>query len=265
VIKVNGLAVEHYMPSEKKDSTPVLFCHGTGGGGWIWSNFCEFLSARGWDTYAINYRGHSLSDPLDDLGACCFMDYVDDVEAVVNHLGKDPYLFGHSLGGIIVQKYAEKRNPAKLFLIDSGTCKALTEKLDRGAVIKAMAAKGVSIEEGNLVGIVRDKEKIRNFCFETDLVDEDVLDEYLQHQGWESKQAAMESGSISVDSEKIRCPVYILGKEKGFSSDMPTNQWLKEYYHARDMKIFDPMGHCFMKERNWRDYAVIIEEWLREP
>lgn len=264
VIKVGGLAVEHYIPEENKDHIPILFCHGTGSGSWIWSNFCKYFSSKGWDSYAINYRGHYLSDQLKNLGDCHFMDYVDDVETVVDYLKKAPYLFGHSLGGIVAQKYAERKNPAKLFLIDSGTCKALTMKLDAQAVIKGMAEKGVYVEKGDLVSMTSDLEKLRGFLFAEGLVEEEALKEYVQKHGWESKQAAMESAHTPVDSDKIRCPVYVIGKESGFSSGEPTNQWLAEYYHARDIKVFEPMGHCFMKEKNWEVYARIIEDWLSE-
>ena len=264
ILKVDDLAVEHYIPKGKKHPVPILFCHGTAGGSWIWSNFSEYFSSKGWDTYAINYRGHYLSDPLENLGSCRFMDYVDDVDAVVRFIGKDPYLFGHSLGGIVVQKYAERKNPAKLFLIDSGTCKALTERLDIQAVMRGMAGKGVYREKGDLVGIVRDKEKIREFSFEKELVEEKVLDEYIEKDGWESKQAAMESGHTPVDPKKIRCPVYVVGKKDGFTTGLPTNQWLYEYFNARDIRVFQPMGHCFMKEKNWEEYARIIESWLLE-
>ena len=262
VIKVGGLAVEHYFPEENKDHIPILFCHGTGSGSWIWSNFCKYFSSKGWDSYAINYRGHYLSDQLKNLGDCHFMDYVDDVETVVDYLKKAPYLFGHSLGGIVAQKYAERKNPAKLFLIDSGTCKALTMKLDAQAVIKGMVEKGVYVEKGGLVSMTSDLEKLRGFLFAEGLVEEEALKEYVQKHGWESKQAAMESAHTPVDSDKIRCPVYVIGKESGFSSGEPTNQWLSEYYHARDIKVFEPMGHCFMKEKNWEVYARIIEDWL---
>jgi len=265
VLKVGGLAVEYYIPEEeKKDNTPLLFCHGTGSGSWIWSNFCGYFSSRGWDTYAMNYRGHYLSNQLENLGACHFIDYVDDVEAVVNYLKKDPYLFGHSLGGIVVQKYAERRNPAKLFLVDSGTCKALTQRLDVQTIIRGMAEKGVYVEKGDLVTMTNDLEKIKGFLFDETLVEEEALREYVQKHGWESKQAAMESGHTAVDPGKIRCPVYVIGKENGFSTGVPTNQWLAEYYHARDIKVFEPMGHCFMKEKNWELYARIIEHWLLE-
>ena len=67
MIKVGGLAVEHYIPEENKDPIPILFCHGTGSGSWIWSNFCKYFSSKGWDSYAINYRGHYLSDQLKNL------------------------------------------------------------------------------------------------------------------------------------------------------------------------------------------------------
>ena len=264
VLTVGNLAVEHYTPEGRRDPVPILFCHGTGGGSWIWSNFCEYFSQKGWDTYAMNYRGHYLSDQLENLGSCHFMDYVDDVEAVVNHLEAEPYLFGHSLGGIVVQKYAERRNPAKLFLIDSGTCGALTQRLDFQIIIKGMAEKGVYVEKGDLVSMTSDMEKIRDFLFAEDLVEEKVVREYIQKHGWESKQAAMESGRTPVDPDKIKCPVYIIGKESGFSTGMPTNQWLAEYYHARDVRLFEPMGHCFMKEKNWQVYARIIEQWLLE-
>lgn len=264
VIKVGGLAVEHYIPRERRDQTPILFCHGTGGGSWVWSNFCQYFSGRGWDSYAINYRGHHLSDKLENLGQCHFMDYVDDVEAVVGYLKKAPYLFGHSLGGIVVQKYAERKNPAKLFLIDSGTCKALTMKLDPQAVIRGMAEKKVFVEEGDLVSMTSDPERIRGFLFVPELVEDEVLEEYVKKHGWESRQAALESAQTPVDPGRINCPVYVMGKKSGFSTGLPTNQWLAEYYHARDIRVFEPMGHCFMKEKNWEVYARIIEGWLSE-
>jgi len=261
VIKVGGLALEHYKPSTVKDSTPILFCHGTGSGSWIWSNFCEFFSEKGWNTFALNYRGHYLSEPLPDLSKCRFMDYV---ESAVSYLGAPPYLFGHSLGGIVVQKYAERQNPAKLILTDSGTCKALTDKLDREAVIRGMKDIGVFVEKDGLVTMTQDPEKIKNFNFEPSLVEETALKEYMENHGWESKQAAMESGQISVDPEKVKCPVYVIGKKNGFSTGQPTNQWLAEYYRAKDIQVFEPMGHCFMKEINWNNYAEIIEKWLKE-
>jgi len=192
------------------------------------------------------------------------MDYVDDVEAVVDNLNEAPYLFGHSLGGIVAQKYAERKNPAKLFLIDSGTCKALTMKLNPQAIIKGMAEKGVYVEKGGLVSISSDLEKIKRFLFAEELVEEEALIEYAQKHGWESKQAAVESAHTPVDPNKIGCPVYVIGKKRGFSSGEPTNQWLADYYHTKEIKVFEPMGHCFMKEKNWKVYARIIEGWLLE-
>ena len=41
------------------------------------------------------------------------MDYVDDVEKVVDYLKKPPYLFGHSLGGIVIQKLCGEAKPGK--------------------------------------------------------------------------------------------------------------------------------------------------------
>jgi len=131
-------------------------------------------------------------------------------------------------------------------------------------IIKGMAQKGVYVEKEGLVTMTRDVEKIREFNFSPDLVDEKEVQECVEKQGWESKQAAMESGHTPVDPSKIKCPVYIIGRKKGFSSDLPTNQWLADYYHAKDIKLFEPMGHCFMKERNWEVYAAIIADWLLE-
>jgi non-heme chloroperoxidase len=265
IIKVGSLAVEYYMPNKEAYPIPILFCHGTGGGSWVWSNFCEYFSTRGWDTYAMNFRGHYLSDPLESLGDCHFMDYVDDVEVVINYLKKDPYLFGRSLGGIVAQKYAEKRNPAKLFLVDSGTCKALTERLDVQIVMRGMTDKNAYVEKGDLVMVNPDIASLKKFLFEEDLVNEEVLKEFSQKTGWESKQAAMESGFIPVDPAKIKCPVYVIGRNKGYTSGMPTNQWLADYFHAKDIKVFKHMGHCQVKEKNWKLYANIIESWLLEP
>lgn len=60
----------------------------------------------------------------------------------------------------MVQKYAEKKNPVKLFLVESGTCKALTERFERTAVPRGMAEKGVVEEKGELVRVTRDINKL---------------------------------------------------------------------------------------------------------
>ncbi|MCC6976900.1 MAG: alpha/beta hydrolase [Candidatus Melainabacteria bacterium] len=86
----------------------VVLLHGTGSNGEMWNRQLEFLHARGHRAYALDLRGHGLSEePLDttDLEV-----HVTDVMETLQTLGLNfPIVFvGHSLGSILSMTIAER-------------------------------------------------------------------------------------------------------------------------------------------------------------
>jgi non-heme chloroperoxidase len=78
---------------------PVLLLHGGGQTRHSWARTAQRLSERGWDTYALDLRGHGDSDWHPD-GDYSIEGFAADLLAVIATLDRRPVLVGASLGGI---------------------------------------------------------------------------------------------------------------------------------------------------------------------
>jgi pimeloyl-ACP methyl ester carboxylesterase len=90
---------------------PLLFVHGAWHAAWCWDeNFLSFFADKGYRALALSLRGHGGSPTPKRLRDCSFADYVEDVTSVADSLTARPVVVGHSMGGVIVQKYLESRD-----------------------------------------------------------------------------------------------------------------------------------------------------------
>ncbi|MCV7174205.1 alpha/beta fold hydrolase [Mycolicibacterium sphagni] len=90
---------------------PLLFIHGVihgaGHGAWWDEHVLDFFAANGFHAVALSLRGHGNSPTDKRLHRCSIADYLDDVISVAESLEGAPVVVGHSLAGLIVQKYLE--------------------------------------------------------------------------------------------------------------------------------------------------------------
>ena len=113
LIPVSDLTVAVERPESSSGKPPVLLIHGMFGGAWYWEAYQAFLARHGYESHAINLRGHHGSRPVPDIGKVSLHDYVDDALELARSLN-NPIVIGHSIGGLIAQKVAE-----------AGACRAL--------------------------------------------------------------------------------------------------------------------------------------------
>ncbi|MGH2468411.1 MAG: alpha/beta fold hydrolase [Candidatus Limnocylindrales bacterium] len=99
-IPERGLFIESWLPERRSRRHPLLMVHGELGGSWVWHRLQEYLAARGWETHALNLRGHYWSDVV-DLEQVTVGEYVGDVAAAAERVGGDPVLVGHGLGALL--------------------------------------------------------------------------------------------------------------------------------------------------------------------
>lgn len=92
----------------------IIMLHGVGGTGDTWSRFAPAFRVRGWrvETPTLRPDKRLAENPPADLPKLRLKDYIDDIAALAAALeaetGVAPVLFGHSMGGLVVQKLLER-------------------------------------------------------------------------------------------------------------------------------------------------------------
>lgn len=90
---------------------PLLFLHGAFAGAWCWAeHFLPYFAGRGFCCYTLSVRGHGASEGRAALAMHGVGDYVDDLAEAIAHIGQDPVVIGHSMGGLVKQKYLERKS-----------------------------------------------------------------------------------------------------------------------------------------------------------
>ena len=264
--KIKGIAVECFLPEHEASPDPLLFIHGSTCGSWVWENFLNYFAPRGWTCYALNLRGHHLSEPVSDWGDVGVSSYLEDIDTVVKWLGRSPVLIGHSMGGVLAQKYAETGAPAKMVLLHTAPPKSVVEKIDFNAFMKRGQEQGRVMTEKTLQPD-KDPQKLIGYMFDPGNVEPDVLQMCHQMMCAESARALFEMKDVDVDALKVTCPVYVIGfdlKKIGLDYPIDLGRELARYYRAQDFQVIEPGGHMFMLEKNWEEFAQLIEKWLKE-
>ena len=104
VIKAEHIALEHFIPEKISKDTKILFIHSSGHGSWLWKNFLTYFAERGYDSWALNLRGHYLAPPVADWSDVGSDAYLEDIEQAVKLIGKNVVLVGHSMSGLRLLK-----------------------------------------------------------------------------------------------------------------------------------------------------------------
>jgi len=92
-------------------SGPVVLClHGILEQGAIWDAIASTLAAQGYRVIAPDLRGHGRSDHVGAGGSYQLLDFVADIDALLQTLDRQPCLLvGHSVGAVIAATLASAR------------------------------------------------------------------------------------------------------------------------------------------------------------
>ncbi len=96
-----------HEPSQPRP-TPILFVHGAWHGAWCWEeHLLSYFAKHGYRVYALSLRGHGECETPKRFRLARISDYVADVDQIAAQLDPAPVVVGHSMGGLVVQKYLE--------------------------------------------------------------------------------------------------------------------------------------------------------------
>jgi pimeloyl-ACP methyl ester carboxylesterase len=96
----------------------ILFIHGAFTRGARWRSWVRYFSAAGYRCVAPSLPAHDPPDP-EALAGLTFADYVASCEEVYAGFSSPPIVIGHSMGGLIAQHLAARRECAALVLLSS--------------------------------------------------------------------------------------------------------------------------------------------------
>jgi pimeloyl-ACP methyl ester carboxylesterase len=241
---------------------PLLFVHGSFCGGWIWAeHFLPYFAQAGWHCAALSLRGHGNSAGRDQIDSFGLADYVDDVLQAATGLERPPVIIGHSLGGLIGQRFACNHSTAGLVMLASVGPGGLGSSLTHMALrhpnllwhIGRMQAEGPEAV---------DFEIIRHGLFSDDFPSERGL-AYVPLFQKESARAARE---IMVPQwfnlmPRPSLPALVLGGAN--DAFIPYGDMaLAATYWGAEMKVLDHMPHCMMLDTEWERAAAALNEWL---
>jgi non-heme chloroperoxidase len=240
--------------------TPLLFVHGAYAGAWCWDeHFLPDFARAGYASYAVSLRGHGRSGRREHLDSYGITDYVDDVAAVVGELPAPPVLIGHSMGGMVVQKYLERAAvPAAVLM-----CSVPPQGLWAPALGLAMKNPGLLGDLNRLLGGGRvPLDTLRHALFAQPIAPETLHRYFLKMQP-ESHRAIWDMTLFNLPSLAAARPVpmLILGAEHDHLMPASLVRMTGRSY-GLEAEIFPGMGHGLMLERDWQQVARRVRAWL---
>jgi pimeloyl-ACP methyl ester carboxylesterase len=254
--RVGDLTVAVQRPASPSRKPPVLLIHGMFGGAWYWEGYQAFLASRGYESHAINLRGHHGSRPVADIGKVPLNAYVADSLEVARAL-RQPIVIGHSMGGLLAQKVAE-----------AGACRA--------AVLMASAPpRWISVASSVLLR--KQLKFARALLFHRPLLpdrgDADALmfnrtplsdrEKFFARLVPESGRAGFDLsfGIIGVHSGRISAPMLVVtGTDDQFVVPRVARSLARKY--GAPLREYESFAHHIMSEPGWEKPADEIVEWM---
>ncbi|HEY7869430.1 MAG TPA: alpha/beta fold hydrolase [Methylomirabilota bacterium] len=254
--RIADLHVEHAAPAGRTRSRPVLFVHGMWGGSWYLHNYLHAAAEAGWDAWAVNLRGHGESPAPEGLGRVGLLDYVADVRRCLDRLG-EAVLVGHSMGGLITQKVAERGGVAAVVALTSAPPRGINALY--WPVLSRMAAYVPAMLANRAFVASRSD---ADFLFLNGLSPEQ-RDRAFPRFGAESGCAARELalGRLAVDPGSVRCPILVVGAEHDRITPAALQRRIAGRYRAEYQEAAGH-AHMLMLEDGWERPFKDVLGWM---
>ena len=256
--RIGDLLLEHAPAAGPLKPYPLLFVHGMNGGAWYLRPWLYAAAQAGWDSWAVNLRGHHGSRPVPDLGRVSVSEYIEDVEDCLRHFGA-AVLIGHSMGGLIAQKAAEGGRVRAAVFATSATPRGI--RVVTWSLLMSLPHYALPVLRSR--EFLPRREDALNFLGNR-LSPELQAWAYAQlvpESGRAARQMAL--GGIKVDPEGIRCPTLVVGAEDDRITPAVVQRKIAARYSSRYLEA-PGHAHMLMLEDGWELVFKEILNWLDE-
>jgi len=239
----------------------IVFVHGAWHGKWCWDKyFRAAFTEGGYHVVTFDLPAHDTNGKIKGINKYSIGDYVKALETEVAQLDSEPIIIGHSMGGLIVQKYLEKNTCKKVVLMASvppyGIIKTTLRFLKKAHTYPALLGL-------NLYGLVNSLEKSREAFFSKELSNED-LEEYTNKLCSESLKAFLQMMLPRIKyNYHHKIPILVIGaKDDKIFLEAEVKATAKKY--KADLIMFDNIGHDMMLDVHHERVSNEIINWLEK-
>jgi pimeloyl-ACP methyl ester carboxylesterase len=259
------LEVISHEPRGTARHTPILFVHGAYGGAWVWEqHFLPYFAEHGYSAHALSLRGHGASEGWESLPFARLRHYVADLEQVAGKMSEPPVVVGHSMGGMVVQKYMHAHPVPAAVLMASVPPHGMV-----GTFFGMAFSNPMLFREMTMVQVfgpkVSNGESVRRALFSED-TPEEIIQKCMPRMQAESTLAIFDLLGLDLapSSSSLDFPVLVLGAEKDAFVYRGGLEATAQSY-GTEAEIFPGMAHAMMLDKGWEKVADRILEWLDEP
>jgi len=256
------MSLEIFRAGEPSARPPLLFVHGSFCGAWVWAeHFLPFFAQAGWQCLAVSLRGHGKSEGRRQLDSFGIADYVNDLAAAAAEFESPPVVIGHSMGGLVAQRFVLTNKAAGLALMAPASLSGLggslmAMSLGRPHLMRALGR----VQTGGMEP--EDFEAIRRSLF-SKAFPADVALRYMPLFQRESMRANMELMApqwLYLMARPSLPTLAIGGRNDDFvpAADVRTTGMVWD----AETHILDDLPHAMMLDTPWRVPAGILADWL---
>ncbi|MDR3086551.1 MAG: lysophospholipase [Azoarcus sp.] len=240
--------------------TQLLFVHGAYVGAWCWEeHFLPWFAQQGWIAHAFSFSGHGRSRGRVDLDNLSIDQYVNDLTEVIERLPAPPVLIGHSMGGMVVQKYLERAAAPAVVLMAS----VPPQGLIGSALGMLFTSPQLLIDLNRIMGGGEPSVGSLREALFYQPVAADKIERYWNQSQPESHRALwdMTLYNLPHPSRIHKPPMLVLGGQYDRLISPHQVQMTANAYGCTP-EIFPNMGHGMMLEQQWEKVAIRIADWL---
>jgi pimeloyl-ACP methyl ester carboxylesterase len=243
--------------------TPILFVHGMWHAAWCWSeHFLPYFAQHGYVSHAVSLRGHGASEGREQLRWTSLTNYIADVAQVAGQLPSPPVLVGHSMGGMVVQKYLESHQAPAAVLLASAPPQGLFPATLR-VVFRHPLAFLKAVLTLSLFPVIGKPSLTRQAFFSADMPEE-KLTAYFARMQDESFRAYVDMMILNrPQPERVKTPLLVLGAINDTLISAGEVEATARAYGTQ-AEFFPNMAHDMMLETGWQAVADRILSWFHK-
>ena len=220
----------------------------------------KWFAQRGWESHAVDLRGHGDSANDRSLRTTRIKHYVEDLASVVESLEAPPILIGHSMGGLVVQRFLEDTKlPGAVLLAPDPVGGAL------GATLRTLRRHPIKFLKANLVWdlkpLVEKRAIAADMFLPADTSAEDIDWMWEQLQG-ESYLAYLDMlFFVRPRPQLVNTPVAIVaGEADRIFSVRELRKTARAY--GVDLQVVADAAHDLMLGPRWETAAEVVSQAL---